>query len=77
MSLGSMPRRQAASLPLARGGIVLLALLHLGIRDIYPGPTLPAFLSPNVVKVLVDNFGIAGISTVEDDIELFMSEVVA
>ena len=77
MSIGSMPRRKAASLPLARGGIVLLALLHLGIRDIHLGPTLPAFLSPNVVKVLVDNFGIAGISTVEDDIELFMSEVVA
>ena len=49
--------------------IVLLALLHLGVKNIHLGPTLPAFLSPNVVKVLVDNFGIAGISNVEDDIE--------
>lgn len=49
--------------------IVLLALLHLGVKNIHLGPTLPAFLSPNVVKVLVDNFGIAGISTVEDDIK--------
>jgi hydroxylamine reductase len=57
--------------------IVLLALLHLGIKDIHLGPTLPAFLSPNVVKVLVDNFGIAGISNVEDDLELFMPEVVS
>jgi hydroxylamine reductase len=51
--------------------IVLLALLALGVKDIHLGPTLPAFLSPNVVKVLVDNFGIAGISTVEDDINTF------
>jgi len=51
--------------------IVLLALLHLGVKNIHLGPTLPAFLSPNVAKVLVDNFGIAGIGTVEDDIELF------
>src|SRR5450631_2869012 len=57
--------------------IVLLALLHLGIKDIHLGPTLPAFLSPNVVKVLVDNFGIAGITNVEDDIELLMPAVVA
>lgn len=49
--------------------IVLLALLHLGVKNIHLGPTLPAFLSPNVVKVLVDNFGIAGISNVEDDIK--------
>ena len=56
--------------------IVLLALLHLGIKDIHLGPTLPAFLSPNVVKVLVDNFGIAGITNVDDDIELFMPAVV-
>ncbi len=49
--------------------IVLLALLHLGVKNIHLGPTLPAFLSPNVVNVLVENFGIAGISTVEDDIE--------
>lgn len=52
--------------------IVLLALLFLGIKNIHLGPTLPAFLSPNVAKVLVENFGIAGIGTVEDDIELFM-----
>jgi hydroxylamine reductase len=51
--------------------IVLLALLYLGIRNIHLGPTLPAFLSPNVAKVLVDNFGIAGIGTVEDDMKLF------
>ncbi|MDD6120901.1 MAG: hydroxylamine reductase [Selenomonadaceae bacterium] len=49
--------------------IVLLALLHLGVKNIHLGPTLPAFLSPNVAKVLVENFGIAGISTVEDDIK--------
>ena len=49
--------------------IVLLALLHLGVKNIHLGPTLPAFLSPNVVKVLVDNFGIAGISNVVDDIK--------
>lgn len=52
--------------------IVLLALLHLGIKNIHLGPTLPAFLSPNVAKVLVENFGIAGIGTVEDDVEMFM-----
>lgn len=51
--------------------IVLLALLHLGVKNIHLGPTLPAFLSPNVAKVLVDNFGIAGIGTVESDLELF------
>lgn len=51
--------------------IVLLALLHLGVKNIHLGPTLPAFLSPNVAKVLVDTFGIAGIGTVEDDISLF------
>ncbi len=51
--------------------IVLLALLALGVKNIHLGPTLPAFLSPNVAKVLVENFGIAGIGTVEDDIELF------
>ena len=51
--------------------IVLLALLHLGVKNIHLGPTLPAFLSPNVAKVLVDNFGIAGITTVEDDLALF------
>ena len=47
---------------------VLLALLYLGVKDIHLGPTLPAFLSPTVVNVLVENFGIAGIGTVEDDI---------
>ena len=52
--------------------IVLLALLHLGVKKIHLGPTLPAFLSPNVVNVLVENFGIAGIGSVEDDIRLFM-----
>ena len=51
--------------------IVLLALLYLGVKNIHLGPTLPAFLSPNVAKVLVENFGIAGIGTVEDDINLF------
>ncbi|MFT5875286.1 MAG: hydroxylamine reductase [Clostridium sp.] len=52
--------------------IVLLALLHLGVKNIHLGPTLPAFLSPNVVKVLVDNFGIAGITSVDADIKMFM-----
>jgi len=52
--------------------IVLLALLHLGVKNIHLGPTLPAFLSPNVVNVLVENFGISGIGTVEDDIKLFL-----
>ena len=54
--------------------IVLLALLHLGVKNIHLGPTLPAFLSPNVAKVLVDTFGIAGIGTVEDDLKLFFGE---
>ena len=53
--------------------IVLLALLYLGVKNIHLGPTLPAFLSPNVAKVLVEKFGIAGIGTVEDDIKLFMA----
>lgn len=53
--------------------IVLLALLYLGVKNIHLGPTLPAFLSPNVAKVLVENFGIAGIGTVQDDINLFMA----
>ncbi|AGB20252.1 hydroxylamine reductase [Thermoanaerobacterium thermosaccharolyticum] len=52
--------------------IVLLALLHLGVKNIHLGPTLPAFLSPNVAKVLVENFGIGGITNVEDDIKMFM-----
>ena len=54
--------------------IVLLALLYLGVKNIHLGPTLPAFLSPNVAKVLVDNFGIAGIGTVEDDLALFFGD---
>lgn len=54
--------------------IVLLALLHLGVKNIHLGPTLPGFLSPNVAKVLVDTFGIAGIGTVEDDLKLFFGE---
>ena len=49
--------------------IVLLALLHLGVKNIHLGPTLPAFLSPNVAKVLVENFGIGGITNVDDDIK--------
>jgi len=54
--------------------IVLLALLYLGVKNIHLGPTLPAFLSPNVAKVLVESFGIAGIGTVEDDMELFFGK---
>lgn len=54
--------------------IVLLALLYLGVKNIHLGPTLPAFLSPNVAKVLVENFGIAGIGTVEDDLKRFFGE---
>ncbi|MGV8905638.1 MAG: hydroxylamine reductase [Acetobacterium sp.] len=53
--------------------IVLLALLHLGVKNIHLGPTLPAFLSPNVVNVLVETFGIAGIGTVDNDITQFMN----
>jgi hydroxylamine reductase len=52
--------------------IVLLALLSLGVKNIHLGTTLPAFLSPNVAKVLVENFGIGGITTVDEDIELFL-----
>ncbi|MBQ3615354.1 MAG: hydroxylamine reductase [Anaerotignum sp.] len=54
--------------------IVLLSLLYLGVKNIHLGPTLPAFLSPNVAKVLVDNFGIGGITTVEEDMKLFFGE---
>ncbi len=53
--------------------IVLLALLFLGVKNIHLGPTLPAFLSPNVAKILIDTFGIGGITNVEDDIKMFMS----
>ena len=52
--------------------IVLLALLSLGVKNIHLGTTLPAFLSPNVAKILVENFGIAGITTVEEDLKLFL-----
>ncbi|WP_304509462.1 hydroxylamine reductase [Anaerotignum sp.] len=52
--------------------IVLLALLSLGVKNIHLGPTLPAFLSPNVAKVLVEKFGIAGVGQIDDDIKLFM-----
>ncbi len=52
--------------------IVLLALLHLGVKKIHLGPTLPAFLSPNVAKVLVDAFGIGGITNVDDDMKMFL-----
>lgn len=54
--------------------IVLLSLLYLGVKNIHLGPTLPAFLSPNVAKVLVDNFGIGGITNVEDDIKMFLGD---
>lgn len=53
--------------------IVLLALLYLGVKNIHLGPTLPGFLSPNVAKVLVENFGIQGITTVDDDMKLFLN----
>ncbi|MDD3739741.1 MAG: hydroxylamine reductase [Bacteroidales bacterium] len=53
--------------------IVLLALLYLGVKNIHLGPTLPGFLSPNVAKVLVENFGISGIGTVDEDMKLFLS----
>ncbi len=52
--------------------IVLLALLYLGVKNIHLGPTLPGFLSPNVAKVLVEKFGIAGITTVDDDLRFFL-----
>jgi 6Fe-6S prismane cluster-containing protein len=53
--------------------IVLLALLYLGVKNIHLGPTLPGFLSPNVAKVLVEKFGIAGVGSVDDDIAMFMA----
>lgn len=55
--------------------IVLLALLYLGVKNIHLGPTLPAFLSPNVAKVLIDSFGIGGITSVNEDMERFMAVV--
>ena len=54
--------------------IVLLALLSLGVKNIHLGPTLPAFLSPNVASVLVESFGIAGIGTVDEDMKLLIGE---
>lgn len=54
--------------------IVLLSLLYLGVKNIHLGPTLPAFLSPNVLNVLVENFGISGIGSVDDDIKLFFNK---
>lgn len=54
--------------------IVLLALLYLGVKNIHLGPTLPAFLSPNVARALVENFGIAGIGTVDDDLKLLVGK---
>jgi len=53
--------------------IVLLALLSLGVKNIHLGPTLPGFLSPNVAKVLVDTFGIAPITNVDNDLKLFLN----
>lgn len=53
--------------------IVLLALLSLGVKNIHLGPSLPAFVSPNVLKVLIDNFGISAISNVEDDIKAWIA----
>ncbi|HPB48438.1 MAG TPA: hydroxylamine reductase, partial [Exilispira sp.] len=54
--------------------IVLLALLYLGVKNIHLGPTLPGFLSPNVAKVLVEQFGIATIDTVDNDLNLFLNK---
>ena len=53
--------------------IVLLSLLYLNIKDIHLGPTLPAFLSPNVTKILVENYGISGIKSVEEDILMYFN----
>ena len=52
--------------------IVLLALLSLGVKNIHLGPTLPAFLSPNIVNVLVNNFGISGITSVDEDMKVLL-----
>ena len=54
--------------------IVLLALLSLGVKNIHLGPTLPAFLSPNIVDFLVDNFQISGIQSVQEDLNLFFPQ---
>ncbi len=53
--------------------IVLLALLYLGVKNIHLGPTLPAFLSPNVSKFLVEKFGIGGITNVDNDLKMFLN----
>ena len=53
--------------------IVLLSLLYLGVKNIHLGPTLPAFLSPNVADVLVKNFGISGISTLDEDMKMLLN----
>ena len=52
--------------------IVFLSLLYLGVKNIHLGPTLPAFLSPNVAKFIVENFGVTGIDTVENDLVEFL-----
>jgi len=52
--------------------IVLLSLLYLGVKNIHLGPTLPGFLSPNVAKILVETFGIAGVTTADEDLDLFL-----
>ena len=57
-----------------KAGIFLLALLSLGVKNIHLGPTLPAFLSPNVANVLIENFGIAGITDVDTDLEIFFGK---
>jgi hydroxylamine reductase len=57
-----------------KAAIVLLALLSLGVKNIHVGPTLPGFLSPNVIQVLVDNFQIGGIKSVEEDLEMFLAQ---
>lgn len=57
-----------------KAAIVLLALLYLGVKNIHLGPTLPAFLSPNVAKVLIENFGIGGISSVDEDMKMFFGD---
>jgi hydroxylamine reductase len=53
--------------------IVLLALLYLGVKNIHLGPTLPGFLSPNVVTVLVEKFGITGVTTPDEDMKILMN----
>ena len=53
---------------------ILLTLLHLGIKDIYLGPTIPAFISPNVLKILVDNYNLSPISTPEEDLKKILGK---